>query len=291
MDLFFSVIIPAYNSASFVSEAIESALNQEDVEFEVIVVNDGSTDATLEVVQRFAEKIRIVDQCNMGLSGARNSGAKAAKGNVLAFLDADDIWFQGKLKAQSLKIKQGFAVVYTNRMNFGELGDLPEIQSEVVTMTEGFIWENILFGNMITASSSVIMKEVFDNLGGFRVDLRSCEDWDLWLRCSQHHKIGYCSEPLIKYRIHAGGLSKNYVFMSEMRQIVLESALQTVLGKQLSKNKRRQIVSRSWANSGWDAACGKDLVQALRCYGISLCQWPFSSSIWYDLARVVAGRV
>lgn len=291
MDQFFSVIIPSYNSELYVGDAIESALCQAGVTFEVIVVNDGSTDGTRDVLASFGQNIKIVDQANMGISGARNSGAMTAQGNYLAFLDADDIWLPGKLSAQSRKIKEGYQVVYTNRFNFGQISDLPEIQSDVVKMKGGDIWEDLLFGNMITASSSIISTELYKSLGGFRNELRSCEDWDLWLRCSEKCPIGYCSEPLLKYRIHPGSLSRNYRFMSMMREQVVLAALHSERGRTLSWDTKRKISARAWASSGWDAAQGKNIACSMKYYGKSLCIWPFDTSVWYDVARALAGRI
>jgi glycosyltransferase involved in cell wall biosynthesis len=290
VDIFFSVIIPAYNAEQYLGEAIESALQQEGVNLEVIVVDDGSTDGSCAVAERFGKNVTIVSQKNMGISAARNSGAKAAQGNVLAFLDADDVWLPGKLKSQDLKLQQGYPIVYTDRYNIGEIGDLPEIQSQVYEMPEGDIWFDLLLGNMITTSSSVIRKELFTTIGGFQNDLRYCEDWDLWLRCAERNKIGFCPEPLVKYRLHSGGLSKNYMFMSETRERIMSRALTSERGKELSFIVRRRVVSRFWTTSGWDAARAKDLPQSLKFYSVALRTWPFSSSLWYDIARSIAGR-
>jgi glycosyltransferase involved in cell wall biosynthesis len=291
MDLLFSIIIPAYNSESYVIEAIDSALFQRGVNFEIIVVNDGSTDETLSILKTYGNRIHIVDQENKGLSGARNSGAHVAKGNVLAFLDADDIWSPDKLLLQSYKINAGYGMVYTNRFNFGQSAFPEELLSDKLAMKEGDIWYALLHMNMITASSVVIMKDIYVELGGFREDLRSCEDWDLWLRCAETHKIGYCPEPLLKYRIHQGGLSKKYVFMSKMRELVILSSLSSPRGRTLSATIRRKILAKTWSTSAWSAAEGKDVHQALIYYSKALFHWPFNGTIWYDILRTLLGRI
>jgi glycosyltransferase involved in cell wall biosynthesis len=288
--ILFSVIIPAYNSEAYIGEAIESALLQEGVNFEIVVVNDGSTDKTSFIAGSFGQRLRVVNQQNMGLSEARNSGARVAVGNVLAFLDSDDVWLPGKLKAQYEKLLEGYRVVYTNRYNIGEIGDLPEIQSSIVKMPEGDIWHELIYGNMITASSSIISKDIYDELGGFRKELRSCEDWDFWLRCSEYNRIGYCSEPLVKYRIHSGGLSKNYRFMNEMRTKVIARALASHRGEALPLWEKKKVVAKMLSISGWEAARAKDLMQSLKYYTAALRSWPFSYQIWYDVTRAVAGR-
>lgn len=291
MDLLFSVIIPAYNTEAYVGEAIESVLIQHDVQMEIIVVDDGSTDKTLDVVKSFGDRVRLVNQANQGPSAARNNGARAAKGNVLAFLDADDIWFPDKLIKQSEKIRDGFVMVYSNRHNFGEAEYSQKPLSDILDMNEGDIWIDLLYMNMITTSSVVIMKETFEQLCGFRNDLLQCEDWDLWLRCAQSHNVGYCAEPLLKYRIHPGGISKSYISMSKKREEVVLLALNSSRGVQLSSLIRRKVLANTWSASAWGAAEGNDLTKSLAYYGKALSYWPFDGAIWYDVARALAGRI
>lgn len=291
MDIRFSVIIPVYNAEVYVGEAIESALRQKNCQFEIIVVNDGSTDRSLEVIKQFGSYVKIVNKENGGVAAARNSGFYNSSCNFLAFLDADDIWLPDKLYMQSLKINEGFKIVYTNRYNIGQIGDLPELQSEVMAMSEGDLWENLLLGNMITASSSVIESKLFGEHRGFNGDLWSCEDWDLWLRCAENTLIGYCPEPLVKYRIHSGGLSKNYQLMSSTRMEVIYPALRSDRASNLTKKQKRKILARTWATSGWDAAKSKDLVYALKLFSKAIWIWPFDYLNWYAIARSLTGRV
>jgi len=290
MKPFYSIVIPVYNAELYIAEAINSALSQIGVTAEVIVVNDGSTDRTLEVVAGYGEKIRVVSQSNRGISAARDSGVLAAKGNLIAFLDSDDIWSPNKLLVQSEKVRLGYKLVYSNRINFGNIGDLPEIQSDAVQMYEGDLWEKLLSGNMITTSSVVIERDLYHETGGFKEGLRYCEDWDLWLRCAEAHPIGYCPEPLVKYRLSNNSLSSSYVYMAEKRLEVITSALASERGSRLSMIKRRRILAKTWATSAWDAARNKDLHLSLGYYQASLLQWPFDASILYDVARVIAGR-
>ena len=112
----------------------------------------------------------------------------------------------------------------------------------------------------------------------------------MWLRSSEKNIIGYCPEPLVKYRMHAGGLSKKYRFMSEMRIQVITDALSSSRGGTLTSANKRKIYASTWATSGWDAARGKDLRHTLKYFFISICYWPFSYSTWYDMVRCLAGR-
>ena len=234
MNLLFSVIIPAYNAEKYIAESIQSALDQQDVTFEILVVNDGSNDNSLDIVRAFGNCVKIINQKNSGPAFARNTGAKASKGNVLAFLDADDVWLPNKLITQQKKILSGFPFVYSNRYNFGNSEYPIEVLSDKLSLKEGDLWFDLLFMNMMTASSVVILKRVFDNLNGFRDGLRYCEDWDLWLRCAEYHQIGYCPEPLLKYRIDSNGLSKNFLSMAKMREKVVLSSLTSPRARNIS---------------------------------------------------------
>ena len=285
-----SVVIPAYNVEEYIVDAIESVLNQNHNVYEIIIINDGSTDNTSRLISKYSEKIIIINQENMGLSASRNRGVKESRGNVIAFLDADDIWMPEKLHAQEKKLNS-FDIVYSNRMNFGEIGDLPELQSDVSSMMEGDIWDNLLLGNFITASSVIIKKFLFEQMGGFNEAMRSCEDWDLWLRCSENSSVGYCSEPLVRYRFRADSLSKNHLAMQKMRELVIMRALQSQRGQLLSAQRCRNALASTWACSAWDAARAKDYIRAFQCYGRALSLTPFNGSLWYDVARVIARRV
>jgi hypothetical protein len=158
-------------------------------------------------------------------------------------------------------------------------------------MMEGDIWDNLLFGNMITASSVVVNREIINALGGFLEHLPPCEDWDLWLRIAAKHFIGYCPEPLVKYRLHSEGISKNYLKMNSSRHEVIASALDSERGSTLTAVRKRRIMAAAWSSSAWDAAKGKDVKQSLLFYVKALLAWPLDVSRWYDVARVVCGRV
>jgi len=285
-----SVVIPAYNVEDYIVDAVESVLNQTLHASEIIVVNDGSTDNTSNLLSKYCKKITIIHQKNAGLAASRNRGVKEARGNVIAFLDADDIWMPKKLQMQNEKLNS-FDIVYSNCINFGEIGGLPEIAIRSYKVREGDVWDDLLFGNFITASSVVMKKSLFEQAGGFNETYRSCEDWDLWFRCSENNSVGYCSEPLVKYRFRSGSLSKNHIFMMKMRELVITRALQSQRGQLLPVQKRRNALASTWVCSAWSAARARDYKCAFRCYGQALFLAPFNGRIWYDLARTIAGRI
>ncbi len=147
-----SIIVPAYNAESFIEATIRSALAQTHADVEVIVVDDGSTDATRDRLREFGDRIVVHRQANKGVAAARNRGALAAAGDWLAFLDSDDLWLPDKVERQ-LAAAAG-PMIYTDRYNIGTRGDLPELQSCVTPLHEGDIFLRLLLeGNFITASS------------------------------------------------------------------------------------------------------------------------------------------
>lgn len=286
-----SVIIPAYNVAGFVADAIRCALTQTRPPHEIVVVNDGSTDDTARVLDRFGDQIRVISQPNAGLAAARNAGAAAARGEWLAFLDADDLWHPTKLEHQLAVAQDHHALIYSDRMNIGDIGDVPLVQSLGVALREGDIFEALLTtGNFITASSAMIRADVFRALGGFDPHLRAAEDWDLWLRVAADHPVGVCRVPVVSYRIHAGMMSGDPRRMQQARQIVVDRALSSARGRRLPRRVARQIrakTARSNANGAARAGAHRlALTEYLRAFRL----WPISSALYYDAGRFLTGR-
>lgn len=202
-----SVIIPTYNRAKTIERAVDSALGQTWKSIEVIVVDDGSADHTLEVLAKYGDKIRVIPQKNQGPSAARNTGIRAARGEVISFLDSDDSWLPEKTERQA-KLLQRTAVagvgccisntsmVYTNRTattSFA-LADLHPAYPEGVWLnpTEILLTRFLLFNQ-----AAAIRRDVLEKSGYFRQDLRILEDYDLALRLSMCGPWGYTSDPLV----------------------------------------------------------------------------------------------
>lgn len=286
-----SVIVPAYNTERFVAEAIESALGQSVAPLEVIVIDDGSTDRTADVLQKFGPAIAIVTQSNRGLPAARNAGAAMASGYWLAFLDADDLWLPHKLERQLQKAADPrLAMIYTDRFNIGERGILPIVQSAIQPLYSGDIFIPLLMlGNHITASSVTVRNEVFRALGGFAEDLRAAEDWDLWIRLAEHHLVGACTDPLVRYRFHGSMMSGDPRRMQIARREVVRRALQSPRGRSLDGSTRRRIVAATARTNGWDAARQRAWRLAAREYAHALLAWPFEAQVYRDLLRILAG--
>jgi glycosyltransferase involved in cell wall biosynthesis len=284
-----SVIIPAFNAARFLAETLDSVMAQTAAPFEIIVIDDGSHDGTDEIALQYGEAVTLLRTNRKGVSGARNAGAAAASGDWLGFLDADDLWLPNKLERQFAALDGRSPLVYCDRINVGNRGGLPEIQSEIQPLLEGDVFTKLLLtGNAITTSGVLMRADLFRELGGFDENpAMLAEDWDLWLRVAASHTICACREPLIRYRLHEGGLSRRLDQMMAARRLVVDRALASPRGQTLDAQTRRRILGETWRVNGWDATRHGAVATAMSAYARSAAYWPFSGDIWMGFARAI----
>jgi glycosyltransferase involved in cell wall biosynthesis len=221
-----SVVIPNYNNAHYLKSAITSILNQTFTDYEIIVVDDGSTDNSRDVVGAFGNKVRYIWQENKGLGGARNTGILASKTEFIGLLDADDEWRPDFLeKMMALAQSHPDAVVYFScAQGMDSSGnELPQIFGRAISSNE--IYQNLLRANFIIPSTVVFRRSTIVDVGLFEEKnrkLHGCEDWDLWLRLSPSHPFAGTTEPLVRYRLHPQTFSANPGHMQEAVQTVIE---------------------------------------------------------------------
>ncbi|MES2439831.1 MAG: glycosyltransferase family 2 protein [Verrucomicrobiota bacterium] len=205
-----SVIIPAYN-ARYLREAVESVYSQTFRSFELIVVDDGSPGTGIREICAGYPEARYIRQPNAGPSVARNLGIREAKGDLIAFLDDDDIWLPEKLEKQvilleSLPDREAVGLIYTGQYMF----DGDNTFGAKVDSANGMIYPYLLFGQFIGSCSSVLMpKNVFDEVGDFDSSLICTQDFELFLRISRKRPIYSIDDPLIKYRTRPDQISKD----------------------------------------------------------------------------------
>lgn len=204
-----SVIIPAYNVAPYVASAVESAFAQTYRDFEVIVIDDGSTDGTEVTLAPYRDRLVYVKQENLGNSGARNTGLGHARGRYIALLDGDDLWMPTYLErlVGMLEATPDASGAFPNAVLFGATPSAGKLYHDIYPCSEPVTFERILrrecqiFGSLVLRSAAV--REV----GGYDPKLRYAEDFDLWLRLAQRgHRFLYTSEPLVRYRRREGCL-------------------------------------------------------------------------------------
>lgn len=204
-----SVIIPTYNRAWCLARAVESVLNQNFSDYELIVVDDGSNDETDLVLAPYGDALRVIRQPNRGVSAARNAGIKAARGRWIALLDSDDHWLPDKLKAQIdwLTAHPDYRICQTEEI---WIRDGRRVNPKKRHRKHGGdIFERCLPLCLVSPSAVMIDRRLLDEVGGFDEDLPACEDYDLWLRIACSHPIGLVDAPLIiKTGGHADQLSR-----------------------------------------------------------------------------------
>lgn len=222
-----SVVIPAYNSMAYLPETIANVLQQTYPDFEVVVVNDGSTDNTAEWISQIDDpRIRLISQTNLGLAGARNTGIREAKGEYLAFLDADDLWESTKLAEQVTVLDNHpeVGLVCTWVTYVDENGN--STGRVVQNHHEGHIWQQLTQRNFVESGSvAMVRRECFAKCGVFDCNLGSfVEDWDMWLRIAQYYPFKVVKKPLVFYRQISSSASRNWQSMAQSYQLVLEKA-------------------------------------------------------------------
>ena len=226
-----SVVIPTYNSAQYLSEAVDSVLRQSYSDFEIIIVDDASTDITGELLNKYLNNQKVsvmrLDICS-GPAAARNAGLNMSKGDIIAFLDADDVWLPEKLdrQVQALKKDPESGWAYCNGLVVDQNLKKMYYITERWNQTEGMIYEDILLKSLwVPISSVVIKREVFTHCGPFDPDLRTVEDLDLFLRIARNYKCTYLKDPLFNYRVHNSNLSRIEERMEVGRLKVLDKLI------------------------------------------------------------------
>ncbi|HEY9905481.1 MAG TPA: glycosyltransferase [Candidatus Sericytochromatia bacterium] len=206
-----SVIIPVYNGEKTIRETIESALNQTFQDFELIVINDGSQDATLEIVEGFQDsRIHIFSYSNAGQAISRNRGFSQSVGEFIAFLDADDLWTPNKLEAQlqALQANPQSAVAYSWTDYIDEFGEFSRRGSHI--NVSGDVYKNLLMINFLeNGSNPLIRRQALTEVGDFEKLLTPAEDWDMWLRLAARYHFVAVPSPQILYRVYAHSSSFN----------------------------------------------------------------------------------
>jgi len=207
-----SVVVATYNMGHYLPEAVRSILDQSHRNVEVLVIDDGSTDDTPAVAAALAADPRVVvhRQPNGGQAKAKNRGIELARGDYIAFLDADDAWLPGKLERQ-LPLFRGrpeVGVVYSDYENMDEKSQrMPKPPGR---LRRGQVSGALLIENFVSFPTAVVRRECIEKLGSFDLTYGMGIDYDLWLRISAHYEFDFIGDPTVRYRIWSGQMSKNY---------------------------------------------------------------------------------
>lgn len=233
-----SVVVPTYNRACRLGETLLSVLNQTYKDFEIIVVDDGSTDDTSKVMQSFPGVQYVFMKENHGVSRARNEGLNRAKGRYICFLDSDDLWNEKKLQTQVQWMERNIdcQVCYTDEVWVRRGVRVHPMNKH--RKYSGDIFRHCLPLCIVSPSSAMLRAELFDQIGNFDESFPACEDYDLWLRIAIKYTFHFIEKPLIiKQGGHADQLSRKYWGMDRFRV----AALKKLLDSNLLEGERLQL--------------------------------------------------
>ncbi|MGH9836701.1 MAG: glycosyltransferase family 2 protein [Blastocatellia bacterium] len=243
MSSLVSVIIPAYNVAPFIAEAIESLFAQTWADFEAIVINDGSTDETEERLAPYRDRIVYIRQKNLGLKAARNAGLRVSRGRYIALLDGDDLWEPRFLETLvgMLESDPDLDAAYPNATFYGSPNFAGRLHQDVFPVTEPVMFDRVLRRECYIFGSLVFRREVLDEVGMFdeSLDGHGGEDFELWLRMLQRgHRFKFTAEPLVKYRWRHNSLSNTGVGL--LRGVI--AVYEKFLASELTTEDQRQWI-------------------------------------------------
>lgn len=231
-----SVIVPAYNRADFILRPLNSVCNQSYNNFEIIVVDDGSTDNTASFIKNYKDKrIKYIKHTeNRGVPSARNTGIKAARGEYITFLDSDDEIYPEKFEIQLNRLcdlSDSYGLIYCGYSLF--INSTEEHVMDIVPEEYGNICDALLKRCIFAVHTPLIRKSCFEECGLFDESLPGCEDWDMWIRLSQHYKFTFVPDILAKFYIHGEQKSTNLKNKIQARKDLL-SKHKTLLEKKKS---------------------------------------------------------
>jgi glycosyltransferase involved in cell wall biosynthesis len=222
-----SVIIPNYNYAKYLREAVDSVLSQTYQHIEIIVVDDGSKDKSREIIESYGEKIKSILQKNQGVSAARNNGVAESKGEYIAFLDADDAWLPAKIEME-MEMFVADPEIGMVHVSIVEMGDAGNRLLERMDGMAGWISEEFLrFERPVVlggGSGILVRRNAFDEVGGFDTRLSTSADWDFFYQVSSRFKVAFVPEILLKYRIHGSNMHGNIKVMEHDMMLGYEKA-------------------------------------------------------------------
>lgn len=288
-----SVVIATYNMANYLPIAIQSVLAQTYENFELLIVDDGSTDNTREIVKPFLNdsRVRYFRQENKGQPAALNHGIRESAGEYLAFLDADDIWVSEKLELQIPLFSQSekLGVIYSGVVCIDENG--LKLDRSSGRLFRGRLTNLLLIRNLIGFGTSVVKKDCFNHIGGFNENIKWGNDYDLWLRLSTKYEFDYIDQFLLHYRVWPNQMTYNSgekIYLSAIG--IMKSFLAEFPGA-VDKN----TVNEAWAHTyvGYGQCLqrrDRRIGPALRLYARALHYKPNYLPAWKSIVKAILPR-
>lgn len=281
-----SVVITCYNYAKFIGQAVDSVLAQTYSDFEVIIVNDGSTDHTDDVLKPYLSerKIKYIKQENRGQANAKNNGIRNSTGRLIAFLDADDWWDKMKLEKLAARFSEENTGVVYSKSQIMDSNGIPLDWIYPEKTYSGRITEELFIDNFIPFSSAMIRRECFERAGLFDESLGMGIDWDLWLRISRQYEFDVVDEPLLYYRMgHVNQMSKNMEVRMRCSDRIMEKFL-SESPEMLSGAALNRAWFKTYCNRG-EYYRSKDLRKSSRYFLKAIPRAPLDQGAYRGLAK------
>jgi len=234
-----NVVIPTFNRNGMLKDAVDSVLDQDYGNTELIVVDDGSTDATVRTLSAYQNRLRLIRQENRGVSAARNTGIRAAAGTLIALLDSDDLWLPGKLRTQVDYFEAHPEALICQTEEIWIRNGVRVNPGKRHRKQAGDIFERSLSLCLVSPSAVMMRKSLLDEVGLFDEDLPACEDYDLWLRIAWRHPVHLIETPLIVKR---GGHADQLSRMPELDKYRIRSICNLLDRGRLSRNQQQACI-------------------------------------------------
>lgn len=257
-----SILIPAYNAMSYLPETLTTVFRQTYTDYDILIVNDGSTDHLIDWTQQLNDpRIRLITQENQGLAGARNTGLSLIQSEYVALLDADDLWEPTKLEkqVQILETQSQVGLVYTWMVLANDQGK--STGHVIRSDPKDDPWRQLIEFNIVGCGSTpLIRRSCFETVGSFATDVSGADDWDMWFRIARQFKFAVVKEPLVRYRQSASNMSRNYSLMLETSRTLIERAFRAAPTEHLYL--RNHSYGATYTYLGWKALESRSLDQA-----------------------------
>lgn len=283
-----SIITPTFNREKYLALAIESVLNQLHDNFELLIIDDGSTDNTRKLVGRYQsdKRIHYFYQNNQGQSVARNTGLREANGKYICFLDSDDLFAPDKLSKQVsfLEHNPSIPITYSDEELIDEEGHV--FSTHNMKRHSGILYEKLLIDNFVSITTIMVRRECFDEMGMFDETIKVADDYELWLRFSTKYEFHYEPQYFAQYRVMREQISSDKTSRFNSNKRIIESFF-LKFPDLIDKNKKQQIRCHFYTRWGLHEAADNNFRNAIRKYIKALGHSFFYLHTWKSIVKLI----
>jgi glycosyltransferase involved in cell wall biosynthesis len=267
-----SVIIPTHNRAHFLRQSVDSVLSQTYENFEIIIIDNNSTDNTTDLLKNYNDRrIKYVKNSeNNGCAGGRNQGIEMARGDYITFLDSDDELFSTKFEKQLMKLHtlpNKFGLIYCGFCYAS--GKTGQIIKNIYPEIHGNVYDNLLEMNLFPVHAAIIKRECFQKCGVLDASLPACEDWDIWIRIAKYYEFGFVPDILAKYNIHGEQMATDIESMILARKRIVEKNKSELKSRPRLLGKHLKEIASLYCRNDQPAEGRKYFLASIRSYPLN----------------------